>query len=199
MMHREPENPTQEHTTFNGESRQKEQSLVEFGQKLASSENFKILFRDGMKLVEDSAAYLDGPGRIEARELPRGIGMVYASESMRLTTRLMQLASWLMLQRAVNRGELDHDEAKHDRRRTGLSNSAIGVPEHQFTQLPDSLQALITQSLKLQTRILVLDRIIFGDIFQKTDKITLSTIESQLERLRAAFTTPENFKTIPLQ
>ena len=30
----------------------------------------------------------------------------YASESMRLTTRLMQLASWLLLQRAVAEGEL---------------------------------------------------------------------------------------------
>ena len=43
--------------------------------------------------------------RIESRTLPREASFCYATESMRLTTRLMQLASWLLLQRAVNEGD----------------------------------------------------------------------------------------------
>ena len=73
---------------------------------------FKALFKEGMTLVEDAAAYLDGPGRKEAKLLTRGDALAYASESMRLTTRLMQLASWLLLQRAVNEGELTFDQAR---------------------------------------------------------------------------------------
>ena len=59
-----------------------------------------------MTLVEEAASYLDGPGREESRDLPRPAAVAYSTESMRLTTRLMQVASWLLLQRAVNEGEL---------------------------------------------------------------------------------------------
>ena len=74
---------------------------VPFGRTFVASESFKALFREGMALVEDTAAYLDGAGREESKELPRQGALTYASESMRLTTRLMQIASWLLVQRAV--------------------------------------------------------------------------------------------------
>ena len=70
-----------------------------FYPKLAASAAFKTLFREGMSLVEDTAAYLDGPGREESRNLPRATALAYATESMRLTTRLMQVASWLLIWR----------------------------------------------------------------------------------------------------
>ncbi|MGA7183672.1 MAG: DUF1465 family protein, partial [Pseudolabrys sp.] len=35
---------------------------VSFGERLASSQVFADLFRDGMALVEETATYLDGPG-----------------------------------------------------------------------------------------------------------------------------------------
>jgi regulator of CtrA degradation len=66
---------------------------ISFREKLASSQAFSALFRDGMSLVEETAAYLDGPGRKESKALPRAAALSYATESMRLTTRLMQLAS----------------------------------------------------------------------------------------------------------
>ncbi|MEA2968098.1 MAG: regulator of CtrA degradation [Alphaproteobacteria bacterium] len=44
---------------------------VWFGARLAGSQAFADLFRDGMALVEETAAYLDGPGRLTvARGLP---------------------------------------------------------------------------------------------------------------------------------
>ena len=73
---------------------------IYFGEKLASSQAFAGLFRDGMALVEETAAYLDGPGRQESKKLERSAALAYATESMRLTTRLMQLASWLLLHQA---------------------------------------------------------------------------------------------------
>ena len=42
--------------------------------KLAASAAFKTLFREGMSLVEETAAYLDGPGRDESRRLARPAG-----------------------------------------------------------------------------------------------------------------------------
>ncbi len=93
---------------------------VLFGEKLAASQNFSQLFRDGMKLVEETAAYLDGPGRQESKLLDRSTALGYATESMRLTTRLMQLASWLLLHRAVNEGEMSLAQANRERMKVKL-------------------------------------------------------------------------------
>ena len=82
---------------------------VSFGERLASSQAFTDLFRDGMALVEETAAYLDGPGRKESKRLERSGALAYATESMRLTTRLMQLASWLL---AASRGQGRRDVAR---------------------------------------------------------------------------------------
>jgi len=47
-----------------------------------------------------SRRYLDGAGREEAKALAARRVSRLCAESMRLTTRLMQIASWLLLQRA---------------------------------------------------------------------------------------------------
>src|SRR5579875_2314738 len=99
----------------------KDEKMVSFGEKLAASEQFLALFREGMDLVSQTAAYLDGDGREEAKHLSRPAAIAYAVESMRLTTRLMQSASWLLLQRAVNEGELTRAEAAAEKRRIRLS------------------------------------------------------------------------------
>ncbi|WP_163580033.1 DUF1465 family protein, partial [Klebsiella pneumoniae] len=66
-----------------------ERDWVSFGQSYVSSEPFKALFREGMALVEETAAYLDGDGREESRLISRDAQLGYAAESMRLTTLLM--------------------------------------------------------------------------------------------------------------
>src|SRR5580658_5652398 len=115
---------------------------VSFGERLAASQNFSQLFRDGMKLVEETAAYLDGPGRQDSRRLDRGTSLAYATESMRLTTRLMQLASWLLLHRAVNEGEMSLAQAKKERVKVKLSSEER--PEDATSTLPDRLKDLIS-------------------------------------------------------
>ena len=111
-------------------------NTVWFYPKLAASAAFKTLFREGMSLVEDTAAYLDGPGREESRALPRPAALAYATESMRLTTRLMQVASWLLLQRAVNEGELTPAQAQSEKHRVRLAEQNVACPAEVFEQLP---------------------------------------------------------------
>src|SRR5262249_29257339 len=94
---------------------------VVLAKRRATGEAFTSLFREGMALVETTAAYLDGPGRKEAKGLDRSAALAYATESMRLTTRLMQLASWLLLQRAVNEGELTFDQARTEKMKVKLA------------------------------------------------------------------------------
>src|ERR1700745_580289 len=110
---------------------------VSFGAKLAGSQSFAGLFRDGMALVEETAAYLDGPGRKESKALERSAALAYATESMRLTTRLMQLASWLLLHRAVNEGEMSLAQASQEKSKVKLQVSEAGN-EETLRLLPES-------------------------------------------------------------
>ena len=83
----------------------------------ARSELFARTFSEGMELVEETAAYLDGDGRQESKLLSRNAALAYAGESMRLTTRLMQVASWLLVQRAVREGDMAPNAACEERYR----------------------------------------------------------------------------------
>jgi regulator of CtrA degradation len=139
---------------------------VSFADSFVSSDAFRSLFREGMGLVEATAAYLDGPGRDESKGLPRMSALAYASESMRLTTRLMQLASWLLLQRAVAEGELSPDQAKVQKEKVRLANQASTLSPDSLNELPDPLKDLINQSLRLQERIIHLDQQMEGPLEQ---------------------------------
>lgn len=158
-------------------------NTVSFGDRLANSETFKLLFREGMVLVEEAASYLDGPGRRDSRLMPRGEAVAYASESMRLTTRLMQLASWLLLQRSVNEGDLTQAQAQSDKHKVNLVRQELATSPDVFTKLPERLQELALQSQRLQERILHLDQLIHGADVEPV----APAIHSQIESLRAAF------------
>src|SRR5919206_2848226 len=125
---------------------------VSFGEKLATSQAFAALFRDGMALVEETAAYLDGPGRKESKGLERTAALTYATESMRLTTRLMQLASWLLLHRAVKEGEMTLNQANKEKAKVKLAAGEPGDPDT-IKLLPERLRGLIERSKKLNDQV----------------------------------------------
>ncbi len=131
---------------------------ISFVQRHANSDAFKALFREGMTLVEEAASYLDGPGRLASKTLRRPAALAYATESMRLTTRLMQIASWLLLRRAVNEGELTPAQAQTERHRVRLTQQELSCDESMLSELPQEFSDLSLRSLRLQARVLHLDR-----------------------------------------
>src|SRR6202042_1286745 len=159
---------------------------ISFIHHLASSVAFKDLFREGMALVEEAAAYLDGPGREESRVLPRPAAIAYSTESMRLTTRLMQVASWLLLKRAVNEGELTASQAQAERTRVKFSREDYGCRPEIFEQLPFTLRSLSQRSVRIQERVMHLDQSLVVAHSREPVKAQ-SEVASQVERLRAAF------------
>ena len=155
---------------------------VAFVERLASSQSFSILFREGMTLVEETAAYLDGDGRAEAKALPRHAALAYATESMRLTTRLMQIASWLLLHRAVNEGEMSLAQARSEKRKVRIA------PDHRDSEaedtLPQPLRDLIERSRRIQERVLWFDSTLHAAAIETA---LANPVERQLGMLRAAF------------
>jgi regulator of CtrA degradation len=164
---------------------QSESALVHLNERLTNSAAFGTLFREGMDLVEETAAYLDGAGRVEAKALERAVSLTYATESMRLTTRLMQLASWLLLHRAVKEGEMTLIQANREKTKVKLSAADPG-PDDMIAKLPQHLRDLIDRSMSLQSRVRRLDITIHAPSAETTTTIG-NPLVPQLNRLKAAF------------
>jgi regulator of CtrA degradation len=165
-------------------------TTVDFLAKFTSSEQFEKVFREGMGLVEETANYLDGPGRQDARLLDRHGAVAYATESMRLTTRLMQLASWLLLQRAIGSGEMTGEDARREKHRISLSDIGRGNPLTGSEQLPEALNSLIERSLRLHGRVQKLD--VMLNVRAKSESPTTSPMSQQLDRIATAFKAARN-------
>ncbi|HMF26954.1 MAG TPA: DUF1465 family protein [Pseudolabrys sp.] len=162
-----------------------EMQPVSFGERLASSQVFADLFRDGMALVEETATYLDGPGRQQSKKLERAAALAYATESMRLTTRLMQLASWLLLHRAVKEGEMSLAQASKEKSKVKLVASDAH-DSNNIELLPPTLRDLIQRAQKLYAKVCRLDATIYNQVSVERSPVD-NPVERQLGLLKAAF------------
>lgn len=160
-------------------------NTVRLAERFAYSDRFKQLFADGMSLVEESANFLDGPGREAAKSLPRQAALLYGSESMRLTTRLMQLASWLLLQRAANEGEMTREQLLDEKKKVRLENLPKSNHGPGWEMLPEPFVSLVSRSITLQNRIMTLDRELYGERAQ-TQEPTDNPVGQQIDLLSTA-------------
>jgi regulator of CtrA degradation len=156
---------------------------LSFGKAYAQSDTFRTLFREGMALVEETADYLDGSGRDAARTLPRPASIVYATESMRLTTRLMQLASWLLLHRSVREGDMTAERAREEKRKIRLESLSSNTTGPGWDELPTEFGKLIERSLHLQKRVERIDKALLEDGVRVVED---NPVNTQLRELAAA-------------
>lgn len=147
----------------------------------ARSELFDRTFQEGMELVEETASYLDGDGRRESKLLSRSAALAYAGESMKLTTRLMQVASWLLVQRAVREGDMAPESAADPRYRLAERKAAV---EPTNPEIPIALVEYLVRAEKLYDRVLYLDRRMYQDAPAEPE---VNPVLSQLGMLEAAF------------
>ncbi len=160
---------------------------IRFVEKYTDSNQFKQLFEEGMNLVEETANYLDGDGRKESRALSRIASLNYATESMRLTTRLMQIASWLLLQRAVNEGELTFDEAQGEKHKVRLrQHSQANVESEDFAEMPDALQKLVLRSFSLNDRVRNVERMLRSETGAGVET-RVNRVQGDINRIADAF------------
>ncbi len=160
-------------------------STINFVSHFQGSEQFDKVFKEGMGLVEETANYLDGQGRADSRALDRPGTIAYATESMRLTTRLMQLASWLLLQRAIGAGEVSVHDVGKEKSRVNLNEIGAGNAIPGAEGLPEGLLELVTRSLRLHERILVIDAMINGRV--EVAAANENPVAIQMDQLTRAF------------
>ncbi|MEO1014816.1 MAG: DUF1465 family protein [Pseudomonadota bacterium] len=148
----------------------------------ARSEVFARTFREGMDLVESTASYLDGDGREDAKLLGRQASLAYASASMRITTQLMQLASWLLVLRAVREGDMEIEDAREAKYRLPPVKAALG--DLDLSETPAQLLSLKDEAERLYERVARIDDDLFA---QRPFESTSNDAASQLRSLREAF------------
>lgn len=169
----------------------KGRDAIALAPRLAGREGFLALFNNGMRLIEETATYLDGPGRNSSKSLSRLGSVAYASESMRLTTRLMQIASWLLLQRSINDGEMTDEQGREEKAKVRLGGLQPSRAGSGWDELPDELKDLIDRSARLEERIRHLDIGMGGESFgQKPPALEPDQnggLADQMARLSAAF------------
>jgi regulator of CtrA degradation len=163
-------------------------NTISFAGHAASSVQFKSLYAEGMALVEETASYLDGAGRAASKSLPRLASVLYAAESMRLTTRLMQVASWLLLQRAINNGEMTREQVLTEKKKVRLDTFNVDRSAPGWNELPQAFRELVEKSVRLQNRVAVLDREIYrpGEAAQVATA-NQNSVQAQLSLLKTAF------------
>jgi regulator of CtrA degradation len=159
---------------------------IAIGPRIVASGGFNLLYREGMGLIEEVAAYLDGSGREETRGLPREVAFAYATESMRLTTRLMQIASWLLLQRAVNEGEITAENARIEKEKVKFSETPAERGGPGFTGLPEALKTFMDRGDRLFEKVMQFDKLERG-IAEPPAEAAENGVADQLARLRAAY------------
>ncbi|WP_293906619.1 DUF1465 family protein [Phenylobacterium sp.] len=154
-------------------------------QDFARSELFERTFQEGMELVEQTASYLDGEGRQESKLLSRNAALAYAAESMRLTTRLMQVASWLLVQRAVREGDMAPASACEDRYRLNAQDIAKAAEaEAARGELPRGLTRLTDRAERLYERVRHLDKRMY---LESGTGEPANPVLSHMDKLRTAF------------
>jgi regulator of CtrA degradation len=115
--------------------------------------------------------------------------VLYAAESMRLTTRLMQVASWLLLQRAINNGEMTRDQVVSEKKKVRLDTFSVDRAAPGWNELPLAFRELIEKSVRLQNRVAVLDREIYRPADIQPVTANQNSVQAQLSLLKTAFGT----------
>jgi regulator of CtrA degradation len=164
-------------------------NTIRLAERMVRSESFNYLYDEGMSLVEEAASYLDGEGREEARRLSRTAATLYAAESMRLTTRLMQVASWLLLQRASRSGEMTLEQVLSEKAKVRLDTDSAPETVAGWNEIPLSYCDLVHRSLRLQARVRQMDDEIYNERTEADHRRVMSAnpVSDQITLLATAF------------
>lgn len=169
------------------EQRQMPSNMISLAERMVFSDSFKPIYSQGMDMVEEAASYLDGEGREEARNLSRVAATLYAAESMRLTTRLMQIASWLLLQRAARNGEMNRQQVSAEKAKVRLDTPSAGEGAPGWNELPAAFAELVERSMRLQARVRRMDREVYGDVVSLQTNPHDNPVSEQIVLLKTAF------------
>ncbi|WP_455479268.1 DUF1465 family protein [Bartonella sp. B23] len=123
--------------------------MIEHG---AFGNAFNRLYEETMILIEKTASYIDTEGKFAARSFSTEISEIYAKEAMYLSTRLMQIASQLLLLRAEREGEMTQEQIQKEIAKVSLHTPTLKFETAHWQELPEVFRNFVACSLRLEAR-----------------------------------------------
>lgn len=120
---------------------------------------FDRTYDEAFSLLVEARDYL-----ADRREVPEllapQIQLIASCETMRLTSRLVQVMAWLLVQKAVHAGEIEPEDADAPQRRLGGREICAEPGPWDTSALPRRLRALLDRSHALYNRVARLDEMV---------------------------------------
>ncbi|MGF7157221.1 DUF1465 family protein [Bartonella heixiaziensis] len=113
---------------------------------------FNRLYEETMTLIEETATYIDTEGKLAARSFSAEVSALYAREAMYLSTRLMQIASQLLLLRAEREGEMSPEQIQKEIAKVSLHTPTLKLESAHWQEFPEVFRHFVARSLRLEAR-----------------------------------------------
>lgn len=150
----------------------------------AFNTTFKALYQRGMQLIEEVGHYINEDGRAAMCCLPDDAAALYSTEAIHLGSRLMQVASWLLLERALRDRDMKPDYVAKEKKKIKLNLEYPRFEHEAWSELPQKFRDLVTESIHLVERVRHLNN--EDDVFEQKNE-SADVIKLQLSRLEQAF------------
>lgn len=111
------------------------------------------LYTEALALADEARSYFTRMGQDERFNLEPMERVLFSCESLKVTTRLMHVISWLLVGKAVAAGEMTPEEACVPERRLGFVENSDETQEPRLTLLPAQALSLIRRSRDLYGRV----------------------------------------------
>ena len=150
----------------------------------AGSKLFFKVFDETIALVQKASDYLEGAGRFDQVRLEGKAASIFASESVKMTNRLMHVSSWLLAHRAYFKGDID--SPKDIDLNEFLEITGTTSMDKLMAELPTRFVVLVTQSNLLFERILRLDAQLrnIPEAADAQEKTAETSVHAQLDRIK---------------
>ncbi|WP_332060177.1 DUF1465 family protein [Bartonella sp. CB74] len=113
---------------------------------------FNRLYEETMALIEETAVYIDTEGTLVTRSVSAEVAALYAKEATYLSTRLMQIASQLLLLRAEREGEMSPEQIQKEIVKVSRYTPTLKFESTYWQELPETFRHFVTRSLRLEER-----------------------------------------------
>lgn len=134
-------------------------------------------YSEAMELTVSVAGYLR---RREKQKNSARMIAVHARENMRLSSCLMQVMAWFMVQKGLLNGEISLQEAGSERYRLEGKSICLQPEGEGADELPDEFRAYLERAVDIYRRAERMDRMLYG----KGDEVPQNAVHEMMNRLK---------------
>ncbi len=126
---------------------------------------FTRTYDETLDLIVEARNYMSHSRPASRRAArPSGDNLRLSCEALRVTSRLTQVMAWLMLQRAVQDGEISAKEACDEKNRLSGQSVCLEQGGEEDGDIPAGLRSLLNRSLLLYQRISRLEEMVVARV-----------------------------------